>query len=895
MGRLGDGVNGMDDEEKKHQGTSTAPEAAGQSTSGGQAPVNPALAAARAALAALDKANTESESNRDELAAAWQALSTLGEEHGGGPVPEDSPAPGGRRRTARVSDTEWALPVVDAPPTQYDVFPDPTPDPARGPARGPAPDRTPPPGSGPGPGPASRPGPGSRAAAPGGASAPRPRLTGDPDADWAAPVLDAPPAPPADGEGSDAAYEASADARTDGAAYDGSGDRPARAPGTGEPGGGEEALFDVRRPAADVPGATARGFAASARFDDDHEPDESVLAAVRDVLAAGGAPVRLADQAVASLGPEAAVLLTEDPWNLLALPDISPQQADLFAQTAGGGPADPDEPRRTRALVLWTLVGAAREGGHTAVEVGAVVAALEGLGVRDARGAVRAAYEAGRIMAFAERPPSEEPADGDGDFADGDDDFDPEFGDDFDDVGPGGFEDPFEGPADRLLVALERHALAEESIADAVLRLMSTAGPADDGAFGGGSGLGEALRGAAVALYVTAAGEDPPAAALDVASRAAGTARVVLASPTADGRARLTAAGGGASAGSSAGDSAGGSAETSGAAADAVTVHGLLVGAEGPGRTPEGLLDLDLLIVAESHLLDVQTAASLLEAVPDGARVVLCGDPDELEPSAPGRVFADLAASGTLPVVASRSQVPGVLGSLAAAVRGGTLPPVESPDREVVLVAARAAAEAVHRCVQLVADSIPRALGIAVEDVLVVTPADGGSAGTTALNTALKARLNPGPGQYAGFDIGDRVVRVPTPRATGLVEGRVVAAVPEGLAVAYRDDPGNPVTVPRARLGELRHGWAVTVHQALGVRRPGVVAMLPGDAGPLVTRALVYTAFTRARRHLSVVYPAGGTLPQAVARPGGSVRTTRLAAALREAAAEAGFGVQDGS
>lgn len=164
--------------------------------------------------------------------------------------------------------------------------------------------------------------------------------------------------------------------------------------------------------------------------------------------------------------------------------------------------------------MLWTLVGAARESGHTAVEVGVVEAALKGLGVRDAPGAVRAAYEAGRIMAFAERPPSEESAGGDGDFADGseadgDDDFDAEFGDDFDDVGPGGFQDPFEGPADRLLVALERHALAEESIADAVLRLMSTAGPADDD-FGGGSGLGEALRGAAVALYVTGAGEDPP-------------------------------------------------------------------------------------------------------------------------------------------------------------------------------------------------------------------------------------------------------------------------------------------------------------------------------------------------------------------------------------------------
>lgn len=854
MGRLGDGMNEIDDEGKtgetgetrgRKAGGEDAAAAVGGAGGAGGAAANPALAAARAALAALDKANSESESNRDELAAAWQALSTLGVEQGGGPVREDSPALGGRRRAARVSDTEWALPVVDAPPSQFDVSPEPAPPPSAG-----TPSVTEARGRG-----------DEGAVRP---AAPRPHLTGAPDAEWAAPVLDAPPAPQVDETPAAVRDTAGREGRG------GRGEPVGGIAGDDEQAGGEAALFGVQRPAPPVPGRTASGFAASARFEADQEPDESVLAAVRDVLSAGGAPVRFAEQAVASLGPEAAVLLHEDPWNLLALPGISPRQADMFAEAALGRAPDPDEPRRTRALLLWHLADAARRG-DTAVDLVTALSALEGFGVRDGAGAVRAAYEAGRIMAFAERPPTAaEGPGGDGEFADdfegGDTDFE-----DFEGDEPVDLDDPFEGPADRVLVALERHALAEESIADAVLRLLSTAEPADGDAFGG-SGLAEALRGTALALYVTGPGEDPPKAPLDLvglAARAEDSA-VVFASPTVDGRSRVAEAAPG---------------------VDSVTVHDLLAGTEGPGRTPEGLLDLGLLIVGEAHLLDVQTAASLLEAVPDGARVVLCGDPDELEPASPGRVFGDLVASGTLPVVASRTKASGVLGTLAAAVRGGTLPPVDSPDREVVLVGARGAAEAVHRCVQLVADSIPRALGIPVDDVLVVTPANDGSAGTTALNTALKARLNPGPGQYAGFDIGDRVVRVPTPRATGMVEGRVVEAVPDGLAVEYRGAPGQPVTVPRARLGELRHGWAVTVRQALGVRRPGVVAMLPGDAGPLVTRALVYTAFTRARRHLSIVYPVGGTLPQAVARPGGSVRTTRLAAALRAAAVEAGVGI----
>jgi len=81
-------------------------------------------------------------------------------------------------------------------------------------------------------------------------------------------------------------------------------------------------------------------------------------------------------------------------------------------------------------------------------------------------------------------------------------------------------------------------------------------------------------------------------------------------------------------------------------------------------------------------------------------------------------------------------------------------------DREVVVVPAAGSAEAAHRVVQLVTDSIPRALAIPTDDVQVVTPVHRGPAGTVELNAALKARLNPHGGgrAVAGFDPGDRVV-----------------------------------------------------------------------------------------------------------------------------------------
>ena len=90
-----------------------------------------------------------------------------------------------------------------------------------------------------------------------------------------------------------------------------------------------------------------------------------------------------------------------------------------------------------------------------------------------------------------------------------------------------------------------------------------------------------------------------------------------------------------------------------------------------------------------------------------------------------------------------------------------------------------------------------------------------------------------------------------------------------GLQVAF---PAAPVCVPDKFLGDLRHGWAVTVHRAQGSEWPAVVAVFPEEAAGMLSRPLVYTALTRAQRHLSVVHGAGppcpGRCPPSASRPG---------------------------
>ncbi|MEU1449008.1 helix-hairpin-helix domain-containing protein [Streptomyces mirabilis] len=586
------------------------------------------------------------------------------------------------------------------------------------------------------------------------------------------------------------------------------------------------------------------------------------VAAVRAVLGEGGAPDTLAPGALAALGEGADDQLREDPWQLLRVAGVRPEQADGFARALLGAECHPDDERRGRAVTVWLLEQAAL-AGHTALDAPALTAALAQRAVPDPDAAVQSALAEGDALVFQDAldtaPPAQEE----------------------------GAEESEERPV-RVLIGLERYALAEESLADGLARVMNSVPKTDGSADGWEQTAASATRSAAeliravaghgLVLHTGGHASQAEVAALLHAARGLGL-RGWAATHTPSGRDDCTAqmARYDLSAGPSgdAGD---------GPVTGVATVAGLLSGAEGPGRDAEGAFDLDLLVVLDAPQLDVETAAMLAESLPDGARLVLSGDPGVLWSAGPGRVFADLLAARVCPQVASRTPDPGPVGELVSGVGIGELNQVEAPGKEVVIVPVRDAGEAVHRTVQLVADSVPRAIGIPAEQTQVITPGHGGAVGTRALNSALKERLNPGPGRFGGFDPGDRVAHSPTPGRTTV--GHVVKADADGL---HLECSGLPVVVPKERVEQsVRHGWALTAHQAVGLRWPAAVVVLPGDAAAALTRPWVYTAFGRAERHLSVVHGVEQALQRAVAEVPQKPRTTRLPALLKAQVPAAG-------
>ncbi|MFN2518579.1 MAG: AAA family ATPase [Jatrophihabitantaceae bacterium] len=560
---------------------------------------------------------------------------------------------------------------------------------------------------------------------------------------------------------------------------------------------------------------------------------------VTQLLVPADVDARVARRVVDALGPSAPRLLRDDPWLLLEVYGVSPGDADRVARLAIPG-IRRDDPRRGRALVGHVLTRVARDG-HTVAPRGDVLQELAAFGVGDARAAVAAAVDSAAVV---------EVDDGD-------------------------------------LLGLARLAEAEDGIGHGLARLVATAepikadpkrsaaGPLDDAQR---AAVSAALRnGVSVLTGGPGTGKSRTVAAIVSLAEHAGRT-VALAAPTGRAAKRLEEL----------------------CDAPASTIHRLL-GAQarqsgedvtfdgGFARGAQWPLDEDVVVVDEASMLDVELADALLCACADGTHLVLVGDAAQLPSIGAGRVLGDLIDSGTVPVTELntlyRQAVGGAIARLATAVRGGDLPPVNDPTREVVVVAARGSAEAAHRVAQLVTDSIPRVLGIPADQVQVVTPVHRGAAGTLALNAALKAKLNPGTGQRR-FDVGDRVVATAnhleaTPFGYANGEVGVVMEVERDGPVTV-DFASGPAQVTGKALADLVHGWAITVHRAQGSEFPAVVVVVPPEAAGMLSRPLVYTALTRAQRHLSVVHAAGPALARAVRQIGTLPRRTRLPALLAD-------------
>jgi exodeoxyribonuclease V alpha subunit len=313
-------------------------------------------------------------------------------------------------------------------------------------------------------------------------------------------------------------------------------------------------------------------------------------------------------------------------------------------------------------------------------------------------------------------------------------------------------------------------------------------------------------------------------------------------------------------------------------------------------RSASSPLSTDAVIVDEASMIDVPLAAALLEAMPDAARLIVVGDADQLPSVGPGALLRDLIDSGELPTVRLSHIFRQAGGSRivdnAHGILRGEQPQSSSPDdpRADFFVIQRQEPEAAAELVrELVVHRIPKRFDLdPLTQIQVLTPMHRGAAGTIALNTSLQAALNPhGPSlEVRGQTLraGDKVMQTRNDYEKEVFNGDIGVVVEaereerslrvlfDERVVEYRD----------ADLEALVLAYATSIHKSQGSEYPAVVVPMLTTHFVMLSRNLLYTAVTRARR-LCVLVADKRALALALAETRREERMTRLAERIRRA------------
>lgn len=287
-------------------------------------------------------------------------------------------------------------------------------------------------------------------------------------------------------------------------------------------------------------------------------------------------------------------------------------------------------------------------------------------------------------------------------------------------------------------------------------------------------------------------------------------------------------------------------------------------------RSADLPLEADVIIVDEASMVDLGLMRQLLDAAPREATLLIVGDPDQLTSVEAGSVLRDLVTASTETwwrdrvtrlTTTYRYDEKQPLGQLVASIRAGEGATVsallEAKADDVVW----SPSDRLHEELDRAAAHWAKALATLDRKehfelrgrYVMLSPFRRGAIGTQRLGSAIQERLpHPGSGTPRVTPIiieqNSHELRLYNGDFAMLVDGEPRVATVQSEADGFRE-------IAEARLPRFSEAFALSVHKAQGSEFDEVLLVLPEEDAPLLTRELLYTAVSRARKRVRIVGP----------------------------------------
>lgn len=299
-------------------------------------------------------------------------------------------------------------------------------------------------------------------------------------------------------------------------------------------------------------------------------------------------------------------------------------------------------------------------------------------------------------------------------------------------------------------------------------------------------------------------------------------------------------------------------------------------------------IDADVIVVDELSMVDMFVMNYLLKCVYQGTKLVLVGDIDQLPSVGPGSVLKDLIESETIQTVhldkifrqAAKSKI------ILNAHRVNKGEPFlgkedieQETNQDFFYIKHKTQEEILKEVISLCTGRLEKFGNYDFfQNIQILTPTKKGLLGTKELNKELQAYLNPNldgrpekSNSGAIYRTGDRIMQIKnnydmtwdrenddgtTEYGEGFFNGEfgtITKISEKDKVVEVKFDDNKVAWYEFSELDQIEHSYAITIHKSQGSEFDVVIMVAPVAAPMLLTRNLLYTGITRAKKLLIII------------------------------------------